>query len=240
MAVLVAIVTFVLALALNTALQWRRQGRKRSRGSFSDNIKGALLPTIAGTFIIWVALFGYFLVKTVYDDHQLLAAKAASLKAENENLKTGIADKNTTLADLGAEISQQASRPLKMNEVSVVSDRAESIVERAEIKQKQGRANVAKQLNLLIEEGKKLQSELVNARIPDSVADSDVADWNSRARQFVFNHMGTQYRNRLGDDTDIPAESPLAVPPTIVKRQLWLALYHRIFRLNEFIERLKN
>jgi hypothetical protein len=239
LAILVAIITFVFVLALHIAFQRRRQGWKELKGNFNRNIKNALVPTIGANLIIWGILFGFFLVKAVYHDHQLLVAKAASLRAENENLRTDITNKNSIIDSLGAEISQRPSRPPTMAEASTVSDNAEFIVERAEIKQKQGRANVAKQLNLLIEEGKKLQSELVNARTSDSIADSLVADWNSKTRQFIFEHMGTEYRNRFGDDTKIPAESPLAVPNSEVKRQLWLALYHRIFRLNEFVEQLK-
>jgi hypothetical protein len=131
-------------------------------------------------------------------------------------------------------------KPQALTESLPTTDKVAISVRRHDLREKAGRANVAKQLKLFIEEGRGLQSELVDPRLSDPNANSRVTDWDARVRQFIDQHMGTEYANRFLSDKNIPEETPLASPDSRVKKQLWLAIHSRNFRLSQFLQELKD
>ena len=74
LAIVVGFIGFVFVLSLNLVFKLRKDGWRWGvmMSHFSQNLKESLVPTITGTVILWGALFGYFILRTNYADHELL------------------------------------------------------------------------------------------------------------------------------------------------------------------------
>ena len=83
LAIVVGFVGFLFILSINLVFKLRKDGWKWSVmvSHFSQNLKDSAVPTIIGNLMLWAVLFGIFVIKTVYNDHQELVGKVARLKA---------------------------------------------------------------------------------------------------------------------------------------------------------------
>jgi hypothetical protein len=81
LALVVGFIGFLFILALNLIFKLRKDGWSWSvtTAHFSQNLKDSIVPTAIGTVSLWALLMGVFVVRTVYEDHEALAAKVRSL-----------------------------------------------------------------------------------------------------------------------------------------------------------------
>lgn len=88
LAIVVALVGFLLVLAFNLALKLQKDGSNWGAMilHFRQNLRDSLLPTALVTLLLWGTLFGYSVVQTIYYDHSAFVARIGQLKAENNKL----------------------------------------------------------------------------------------------------------------------------------------------------------
>jgi hypothetical protein len=111
---------FVFILLINLVFKLRKDGWNWGvmMSHFSQNLRESLLPTMMSTFILWTALYGSFLIGTVYNDHQGLINDKQSLLRKNAGLVDPKSrdDEITDLKKQIAEVSQsrQAHQQLRI------------------------------------------------------------------------------------------------------------------------------
>jgi hypothetical protein len=88
-------------------------------------------------------------------------------------------------------------------------------------------------LGKFIEEGKKLKGECEDASVP--LPNDAASDWDNRVAAFLGANLGASYVTRFRDPTG-------ALPPFMggpaERRSLWLGMYVRLFRMEQFSHEL--
>lgn len=114
LAICFGVAGFVFVLLLNLTNKLRRDGWKWeiTVSHFSQNLRDSLLPTTIGTLFLWVALFGWFVVKTVYDDHHDSTARWRNVVIEKNNLKQELAKKDQYIQQLLQTRPQRTASPI--------------------------------------------------------------------------------------------------------------------------------
>jgi hypothetical protein len=104
LAVVVGFIGFVFVLAVSLLFKLRKDGWSWSVtvSHFSQNLRDSVIPTIIGTVVLWSVLFGAFVVKTVYDDHQNLTGRLRSVVNEKNDLRDGLNQRDEYIQRLKA------------------------------------------------------------------------------------------------------------------------------------------
>ena len=114
------------------------------------------------------------------------------------------------------------------------------IVRRHDLSEKSGRENIRKQLSEFIGQGEELQNKLVAPQLSDTDADAAAGKWDKAVRQFLDEHMGTDYVTQFGSVEGITYGAPLATPNSKPKQELWRSIYARNLRLKQFLQEVKD
>jgi hypothetical protein len=99
------------------------------------------------------------------------------------------------------------------------------------------RVAVREGIGKLIEEGQNLQNECADAATP--LPKEAVIDWETQAKAFLSANLGPSYVTRFGDP--IGASPLLTVSMSAMsddRRNLFIGIYVRIFRLEQFSQQL--
>ena len=114
------------------------------------------------------------------------------------------------------------------------------VVRRHDLIEKAGRENIRNQLSEFIGQGEELQSKLVAPQLSDTDADAALGKWDKAVRQFLDEHMGTDYVTQFGSAEGITYGAPLATPNSKPKQELWRSIYARNLRLKQFLQEVKD
>ena len=114
------------------------------------------------------------------------------------------------------------------------------VVRRHDLSEKAGRENIRKQLSEFIRLGEELQSKLAAPQQTDADSDAAVGKWDKAVRQFLDEHMGTDYVTQFGSPEGITYEAPLVTPNSQPKQELWRSIYARNLRLRQFLQATKD
>jgi hypothetical protein len=90
-------------------------------------------------------------------------------------------------------------------------------------------AAIREQLGKFIEEGKGIKDKCEDETVP--LPNDAATDWDKRTASFLDENLGASYVTRFRDQT---GALPPVVNSPVERRGLWLGVYVRVFRLEEF------